>query len=64
MARGGPRLDSRLGPLRLSASYFQAATFGETPFNFDRFDYGKSNLVFDGDLKLHRLLSVGRMKEA
>jgi hypothetical protein len=62
LLRGGPRLDSKIGPVRLSSTYLQSGMFGETPFIFDRYVYGKSNLVMLGDIKVNKYLSVGHIR--
>ena len=59
LLRGGPTLGSKLGPLSMHATYFQAAAYGQSPFLFDRFVQGKSNLWLNSDLKLCKYVSVG-----
>ncbi|OGI03388.1 MAG: hypothetical protein A2104_10305 [Candidatus Melainabacteria bacterium GWF2_32_7] len=62
IVRAGPRLDSRIGPVRLSTTYFQAGVHGESPLMFDRYMHGKSNWLVSGDVKLHRYLNVGHLR--
>lgn len=62
LVRLGPRFDSRLGPLRLSSAYFQSGIHGDSQFEFDRYMYGKSNLILAGDLKVTNNLSLGALR--
>ena len=59
LLRAGPDLRSKLGPLSLRATYFQSAVYGQSAFDFDRFNSGKSNLWLVGDVKLCKYISVG-----
>lgn len=58
----GPKIDSRIGPLKLSSSYYQAGMFGRTPFVFDRYVYGKSNLTVSGDLRINKYVNIGHIR--
>lgn len=60
--RGGPRVDWNLGRLSLTTSYFQAGIWGDTPFVFDEYIRGKSNLILAGDFRLCKYLSVGNIR--
>lgn len=57
--RFGPILTTRLGPWKQSVIYYQSATANESPFGFDRYAYGKSNLVFVEELRLCKYLTLG-----
>lgn len=59
VARVGPRLYSDLGRLFLEVNYFAAGQYGESPFIFDRYRYGKNNVTFRGQLYLNKYLSLG-----
>jgi len=57
--RSGPKIDAKLGPLKTSVVYFQGGIHGDSPFNYDKYYYGKSNLVLHNDLKIYKYLNVG-----
>lgn len=59
LIRVGPRLSSKLGPLTLSSAYYLSGIHGESPFKYDRYMSGKSNLVVNSDLKIHKYFDVG-----
>jgi hypothetical protein len=40
-------------------SYFQSKANGRTPFKFDDYFYGESNLTFMESIRLHKYLSIG-----
>ena len=61
VVRGGPRVDWNLGRLGLTTSYFHAGIWGKTPFTFDQFIRGTSNLLLAGDFKVCKYLSVGNI---
>lgn len=61
VARAGPTLYSKLGPFDLWLAYYQGAIQGETPFIFDEYRYGKSNVVFNGSVRITNYLSLGYM---
>ncbi len=61
IARAGPTLASTLGPFNLWVAYYQGAIHGETPFLFDEYRYGKSNVVFNGSVRITDYLSIGYM---
>ncbi|MEW5822330.1 MAG: hypothetical protein AB1782_19200 [Cyanobacteriota bacterium] len=60
--RGGPRIDWNLWRLSLNTSYFQAGIWGHTPFVFDEFIRGTSNLLLAGDFKICKYLSIGNIR--
>lgn len=60
--RGGPRVDWKLWRLGLTTSYMQAGVWGQTPFIFDEFIRGTSNLILAGDFKVSKFLSVGNIR--
>ena len=57
--RIGPSLNTQVGKWKQSVVYYQTATAGESPFEFDRYRYGKSNLVFIESVKLCKYLTIG-----
>ena len=59
LVRAGPSLYSKIGPLTFNTTYFQAAMYGQSPFLFDKFLQGKSNVVMFSDLKLCKYLNFG-----
>ena len=61
MLRAGPNIQSKLGRLNLTATYFEAATHGKSPFNYDRYVQGKSILCLGEELKVTRHISLGDM---
>ncbi len=57
--RVGPALNTKVGPWKQSFMYYQTAIAGKTPFDFDRYRYGRSNIVLLESLKVCKYLSVG-----
>jgi hypothetical protein len=57
--RTGPWLSSRLGRLSLNGAYLQSAIYGETPFIYDQFLPGKSNVIEGIDFKVNKYVNVG-----
>ena len=57
--RVGPSLNTKVGPWKQTIVYYQTASAGYTPFAFDRYRYGRSNIVLLERLKICRYLSVG-----
>jgi len=57
--RAGPTAWSILGPFKIWAAYYQGAIQGETPFLFDEYRYGKSNVVFNGSVDVTDFLAIG-----
>ena len=57
--RIGPAIQSKIGPWRQTLVYYQTAVAGQSPFEFDRYRYGRSNLVLIESLKVNKFLSVG-----
>jgi hypothetical protein len=62
IVRGGPRVDWNLGRLDLTTSYLHAGIWGDTPFVFDEFVRGTSNLILAGDFKITNFLSIGNIR--
>ncbi len=62
--RIGPAIQSRIGPWRQSLIYYQSAIAGQSPFDFDRYRYGRSNLVLIENLKVNKYLSLGYLGSA
>ncbi len=57
--RIGPALNTKVGPWQQSLMYYQTAIAGQSPFEFDRYRYGRSNFIFIESLKLCKYLTVG-----
>lgn len=57
--RVGPALTTSVGPWQQSLIYYQSAIAGQSPFEFDRYRYGRSNFVFIESLRICKYLSVG-----
>ena len=62
VVRGGPRVNWNLGRLSLTTTYLQAGIWGSTPFKFDEFIRGTSNLILAGDFRINKYLSVGNIR--
>jgi len=62
LLRAGPRFDSKIGRLKLTSTYFQAGIHGQSPFEFDRYDQGRSNLIVGGEYKLTNYLDIGHIR--
>ena len=59
VARIGPTLFGDIGPLSYWTAYYQGAICGATPFLFDKYIYGKSNVMFRTTTKVSNYLTVG-----
>lgn len=59
--RIGPAINTKVGPWNQALMYYQTATAGRSPFDFDRYRYGRSNFVLIESLKVCKYLSVGYM---
>ena len=59
MFRIGPALSTSVGPWEQSLIYYQSAIAGQSPFVFDRYRYGRSNIVLIESLKVCKYLSLG-----
>ena len=57
--RFGPSLSTKVGPWKQSLVYYQTAIAGNSPFDFDRYRYGRSNIVLMENLKVSKYLSLG-----
>ena len=57
--RVGPAVNTKVGPWRQSLMFYQTAIAGKMPFDFDRYRYGRSNLVLIESLKVCKYLSLG-----
>lgn len=57
--RVGPAINTTVGPWKQTMMYYQTAVAGDTPFNFDRYRYGRSNVVVMESLKVCKYLSLG-----
>lgn len=59
IVRFGPMVKTSYKNWSQDLIYYQSATAGKSPFVFDQYMYGKSNLVLIESLKLHKYVSVG-----
>ena len=59
IVRVGPSLTTTYRGWSQNIMYFQSAAGGRTPFTFDDYYYGKSNLQFLETLRINRYLSIG-----
>jgi len=57
--RIGPWMNSKIGNLTLYGAYLQSAIYGDTPFLYDQFLPGKSNVVEGIDYKVNKNLNIG-----
>ncbi len=61
LLRVGPAVSTKVGPWNQSLIYFQTAQAGESPFYFDRYRYGRSNVILIESLRVCKYLSLGYM---
>ncbi len=61
LLRVGPALNTKVGPWSQALMYYQTATAGRSPFDFDRYRYGRSNFVLIESLKVCKYLTLGYM---
>ncbi len=59
VARIGPTVVSNFGPVNLWAAYYQGAIHGSTPFLYDKYLYGRSNVMFRGTVEITKYLTIG-----
>ncbi len=59
VVRGGPALNTKVGPWNQALIYYQTGVAGHSPFYFDKYRYGRSNLLLVESLKICKYLSVG-----
>lgn len=59
IVRGGPMLTTTYKKWSQNLVYYQSAASGKTPFLFDDYYYGRTNLQLFETLRLHKYLSVG-----
>ena len=57
--RTGPWMTSKLGRVTLNGAYLQSAMYGSSPFLYDQFLPGKSNVIMGEDIKINNRLNVG-----
>ncbi|MDD3014185.1 MAG: hypothetical protein PHC34_10830 [Candidatus Gastranaerophilales bacterium] len=57
--RTGPWVNSKIGKLSLHGAYLQSAIYGDTPFLYDQFLPGKSNVIEGIDYKINKYFNVG-----
>lgn len=59
IVRFGPMLNTTYRNWTQSLIYYQSGVGGKTPFNFDDYVYGKSNIQFIETLRLNKYISIG-----
>ncbi len=59
LVRFGPALSTKVGPWTQAVMYYITGSAGESPFSFDRYRYGRSNVVLIESLKVCKYLSLG-----
>lgn len=59
IVRVGPAVSTKYKRWNQTIVYYQSATAGSTPFWFDVYAYGKSNVVIVENIKINKYLSVG-----
>lgn len=57
--RIGPSLNTQIGNWKQTISYYHTATAGMSPFAFDRYRYGRGNIVFIESLKVNKYIDLG-----
>lgn len=57
--RVAPAVNTKVGPWKQSLMYYQTAVAGQSPLEFDRYRYGRSNVVLIESLKVSKYLSLG-----
>ncbi len=57
--RIGPSLNTKIGPWTQALMYMQTAGAGQTPFDFDRYRYGRNNITIVESLRVCKYLSLG-----
>lgn len=59
MVRFGPILSTAYKNWKQDLIYFQTASAGKSPFVFDQYVYGKSNVVLVENIRLHKYVTLG-----
>ncbi|MBQ8886260.1 MAG: hypothetical protein IJY61_00985 [Candidatus Gastranaerophilales bacterium] len=59
LLRVGPSLRTKVGPWNQTVSFLQTGKAGETPFAFDRYRYGRSNLILRESIQITKYLALG-----
>lgn len=59
IVRIGPSLQTQVGKWKQTITYYQTASAGESPFEFDRYRYGKSNVTLIESIKVCKYLTLG-----
>ena len=57
--RFGPSLRTKVGPWNQTVAFLQTGKAGETPFEFDRYRYGRSNLILRESIQITKYLALG-----
>ncbi len=59
VVRVGPMVTTKYKNWTQNLIYFQSATAGQSPFLFDKYAYGKSNIILIENLKINKYISLG-----
>ncbi len=59
LVRFGPALSTKVGPWNQAVMYYITGSAGDSPFDFDRYRYGRSNVVLIESLKVCKYLTLG-----
>jgi hypothetical protein len=59
LVRIGPAIHSQVGPWQQGIMFYETGIAGKSPFDFDRYRYGRSNLVVIESLRICKYLTVG-----
>ena len=57
--RFGPSLRTMVGPWNQTIAFLQTGIAGESPFAFDRYRYGRSNLVVRESIRINKYVALG-----
>ncbi len=61
IARFGPSIEARVDNLSFEVAYLFASVTGQSPFLFDQFIDGSQSVVFDGDYRVNKWLTLGTL---
>ncbi|MBR2069693.1 MAG: LPS-assembly protein LptD [Candidatus Gastranaerophilales bacterium] len=59
VVRIGPTLSTKLKKWESLIAYYQGGIHGDSPFEFDKYRYGRSNIVFNEKFNFNNFLSLG-----
>ncbi len=61
IASFGPSIEARVDNLSFEVAYLFSSVTGQSPFLFDQFIDGSQSVVFDGDYRVNKWLSLGTL---